>query len=92
MPDPDPKRVRSVLRGVLEAQISKGDPPETRETFDRLVASGIPSSEAWRLLSVALMCELFDVLKDERTFDLERYVTMLKALPKVPAELAEEEE
>jgi hypothetical protein len=92
MPETDPKRVRSVLRGVLETQIRNGDPPETREAFDRIVASGIPVSEAWRLLSVVLMCELFDVLKNERTFDLERYVNMLKALPKVPVELVEEEE
>ena len=92
MADPDPKRVRAVLRQVLETQIRTGEPPETRTTLDRLVASGIPEKEAWRLLSVALMCELFDVLKQERTFDLKRYVRMLKALPKVPQELMDEEE
>ena len=92
MPDPDAKRVRAVLREVLEAQIRTGDPPEAKITLDRLVASGIPASEAWRLLSVVLMCELFDVLKDERSFDLKRYVAMLEALPKVPEELIDDEE
>ena len=92
MPDPDAKRVRAVLREVLEAQIRTGDPPEAKRTLDRLVASGIPASEAWRLLSVVLMCELFDVLKDERSFDLKRYVAMLEALPKVPEELIDDEE
>lgn len=92
MLDPDPKRVRAVLREVLEVQIRTGDPPETKKTFDRLVASGIPKSEVWRLLSVVLMCELFDVLKSDRPFDLRRYVEMLEALPKVPEELVDEEE
>jgi hypothetical protein len=92
MSDPDPKRVRAVLREVLEAQIRTGNPPETRKTFERLVASGIPRGEVWRLLSVVLMCELFDVLKSERPFDLKRYVEMLEALPRVPQELVDEEE
>lgn len=92
MQAPDPKRVRAVLREVLETQIRTGEPPETRKTFDRLVASGIHKNEVWRLLSVVLMCELFDVMKNERPFDQERYVEMLKALPRVPEELADEEE
>ena len=92
MSNPDPKRVRAVLREVLEAQIRTGNPPETRETFERLVASGMPRGEVWRLLSVVLMCELFDVLKSEQPFDLKRYVEMLEALPRVPQELVDEEE
>ena len=76
--------VRHALRETLEQQIDLGDPPETRATFERLVRTGIAQDEAWRLLSLVLLDELNEVMRQQRPFDRARYVGALHALPDTP--------
>ena len=69
---------------VVDNQIRDGNPPATKETFDRLVSEGIAKDEARRLIGSVVASEIFDVLKHEQPYDEERYVKALKKLPELP--------
>jgi hypothetical protein len=82
--DPDPKIMRAAFREVIENQIKNNDPPETKATFDRLIAEGHSEKEAWRLLSALVAIQTFNVIKHKRPFDLQEYIGQLNELPKLP--------
>lgn len=76
-----------VTAAILEAvdnQLRDLTPPETKETYDRLVASGISDKEARRLIAVALSSEMFQMLKYQKDYSPERYIASLRKLPKLP--------
>ena len=81
---PDPNRFRAALREAIQNQITANDPPQTKETFGRLIAAGFPKEDVWRLLSAVLAFELAAIVKEVRPFSLEDYVKALKALPDLP--------
>jgi hypothetical protein len=78
---PDPDRFRAELREAIESQITANNPPETKETFGRLIAAGFAEEDVWRLLSAVLAFELAAILRESRQFSLAAYVKALKALP-----------
>ena len=61
-----------------------GEPPETKQTLDRLVAEGHSQSEARRLIAAVVASEIFEVLKRKRPYDRAGYVAALQRLPKMP--------
>ncbi|MDH5784123.1 MAG: hypothetical protein OEZ16_00775 [Chromatiales bacterium] len=69
---------------VIENQINENNPAETRETLERLMKLGESRENAIRYIASVLSVEIFDMLKNKETFNLERYVNNLKALPKLP--------
>ncbi len=80
---------RQVGRAVLDAvdqQIRSNDPPETRQTFDRLVASGHSEAEARSLIGTAVAVEIFSIMKYHQEFDRVRFVRNLSRLPELPVE------
>lgn len=84
--DDEPERARAAIFEALEAQLKDGEPPETAETFNRLLAEGYPREEVYRLIGCVLADEMFQVMKDGRQYDGERYVRLLKKLPRLPWE------
>ena len=84
------RRSRAVLNKavleVVENQIKGNDPPETRETYERLRSEGHSDAEARRLIGVVVAAEIFDILKESRPFDEESFVAALRRLPKLPLE------
>ena len=62
------------------------DPPETKQTYDRLITDGISDQEARRLIGCVVSSEIFDVLKQQQPFDRDRFVKALSKLPKMPWE------
>ncbi len=50
----------------------------------RLVMTGTPRDEAIQMIACALSVEVFDVAKNEGSFDLKRYSENLNALPDMP--------
>ena len=80
----DPARARAAMLEAIETQIRSNDPPETRQTFERLLQEGYPLEEALKLLASALVGELFGVLKNESQYDHARYVANLQRLPRLP--------
>ena len=86
MASADQERARAVFFEVIENQLRNNDPPETRQTLDRLLGSGHSRKEALRLIACVLANELFDIAKKETPYDNARYVSNLKRLPELPWE------
>ncbi len=81
---PDLDHFRAGLREAIQNQITTNDPPETKETFGRLIAAGFAEEDAWRLLSAVLAIELATILRERCPFSLDAYVKALKAPPDLP--------
>ncbi len=78
-----------VTRAMLEAvdnQLRDLDPPEAVETYHRLIAGGRSDQEARQLIAVALSAEMFEMLKNKKDYNPERYIGYLHKLPKLPWE------
>ena len=82
--DGDPEVLRAALFEVIENQLRSNDPPETRETLDRLMRDGHTREEAMKLIGCALVGEVFGILKTQAPYDHARYVANLKRLPELP--------
>jgi hypothetical protein len=80
----DPAVLRSAIFEVINNQIRDGTPPETKETYDRLLSEGYSKEEVMKYIGAVVSSEIFAVLKEGRTYDNERYVAALKALPRLP--------
>jgi hypothetical protein len=77
-------RAREVILKAVENQIRKNDPPETKETLNRLIQSGQSREEALRLIAGVLANEMFEVMKSRTHYDNARYVANLGRLPNLP--------
>ena len=76
--------VRAAILEAVENQLRDNDPPQTRETFKRLIDAGHSEKEAKRLIGCVVSAEIFDVLKKNEPFNLERFVRGLNKLPTMP--------
>jgi len=83
----DRQRVREGILGAVEAQVRDGEPPETKQTLDRLVSAGFSRDEALVLIARVLTAEIFAIVNCGGEFDAARYVAALGALPnEIPGE------
>ena len=76
--------LRDQIFGIIENQIEANDPPETRETLERLRKEGYDEFTAKQLIGQCVTVELYDVMQNGNAFDEERYIQNLKNLPKEP--------
>jgi hypothetical protein len=76
--------LKSAILEVVDNQLQANDPPETRQTFDRLISKGYSEEEAKKLIGCVVTSEIFDVLKKQEPFNSERFVKALNELPKLP--------
>ena len=83
MTKPNPHLNAAVME-VVENQLRDGDPPETKQTFDRLLAEGHDEAEARRLIGCVVVAEIFDVLKKQEPFNPQRFAKGLARLPAMP--------
>lgn len=72
------------MKKVVRNQIRQNDPPETKQTYDRLIKKGFPKDEVMRQLAVVVAAELYDVMKNKTPFNQERYIKRLNNLPMEP--------
>jgi len=66
---------------VLDNQLQSNDPPETKQTYERLLGEGIKKAEARRLIGAVIAGEIYNVMKSQKPFDRERFVRRLHGLP-----------
>jgi hypothetical protein len=78
------QRLKTAIIEVVENQLEANDPPEIKETLDRLVSQGYSSLESKELIGNVVVVEVFEVLKEGKPFDLNRYVAALQRLPEIP--------
>ena len=77
------RRLKEPVLEVVDNQLRSNDPPETRQTFDRLIDEGYSEKEAKELIGQVVTSEIFDVLKNQEPFNLKRFVKALNKLPKL---------
>jgi hypothetical protein len=79
-------RLKATILEVVENQLRDGDPPETRETLDRLMREGHSEADARLLLGQAVTVEVYCIWKEKKPFNRERFVRNLQNLPAQPQE------
>lgn len=67
----------------LDDQMAHRDPPETKETYDRLISQGFSDQDARKMISIAIATESMMVLKHKEPFDRARFVATLRDLPRL---------
>ena len=77
------------IRQAVDNQLRDNDPPETRQTFERLIVEGHKEEAARELIAVVMAGEIFEIMKLGREFDLSGYVEALRRLPALPEGLEE---
>jgi len=70
-PQPHPRLTAAILE-VVENQLRDHTPPETSQTFQRLLAAGHTTAEAKRLIGCVVATEISDVLTHRAPFDQGR--------------------
>ncbi len=66
---------------VVENQLEDGNPIKVKETLMRLMMTGTSREDAVAMMACAVAIEIFDVMKNEREFNLKRYSENLDQLP-----------
>ena len=69
------------MKNVVKNQIRQNEPPETKQTYDRLLEEGFPEEEVIRMLAAVVTAEIYDVMKSEKPFNQERFIRRLQNLP-----------
>lgn len=78
--------MKRIILDVVDNQLADNDPPETRQTLDRLMAEGIAEPDAKVHIAQAVCVEIRDTLRNQKSFDRERYLRNLAELPKEPSD------
>ncbi|PSW21266.1 hypothetical protein C9I98_04790 [Photobacterium sanctipauli] len=73
-----------MLVETVKNQLEEGNPIKVKETLMRLMMTGTPRDEAIEMIACALSIEVFDVAKNDGSFDLKRYTENLNSLPDMP--------
>jgi hypothetical protein len=71
------KTVRDAMLDTVLNQIETGDPPETKQTYDRLMAAGQSKSQALQHIAAALRIEMNRMLSESKPFDNVHYAGLL---------------
>jgi hypothetical protein len=77
-------KLREQIFEIIKNQLRDNDPPETKITYDRLIKNGFDEFQTRQMIGQCLAVELFDVIKNGKPYDNERYIKNLKKLPKEP--------
>ncbi len=76
--------LKAAFLETVENQLADNDPPETQETLNRLIAEGISEGDSKLFIAQAVCVEVFDIMKHQKEFNLDRYLKNLKRLPDEP--------
>lgn len=76
--------LREQILQVVENQLRDNKPPETRQTYNRLLQSGISDENARIYIGQCVTVEIFHVMKHHQPFNEERFKKNLKNLPGKP--------
>ena len=86
MENTENERLRAAILEVINNQIRDNNPPETRQALIRLQEQGLSDEETLKLIGYVVASEVFSVLKENRQYDKEKYITALNNLPELPWE------
>jgi len=72
--------LKAAILEVVENQIRNSNPPETRQTLERLLAAGYSRQQAIEMIGSALIEEIWAILHDHKLFDRARFTALLEQL------------
>jgi hypothetical protein len=78
--------LQAAIFQVVDNQMAAGDPPETKQTFERLLGEGFSRKDAKKLIGQAVCVEIYRIGKYKEVFNRERYLRNLRNLPEAPEE------
>jgi ribosomal protein L11 methylase PrmA len=78
--------LRAAILEAVENQITNNNPPETRQTYERLLREGISEHDAKVLIANIVAAEIFEVINRREPYNHERFVLALSRLPELPEE------
>ena len=78
--------LQAAIFEVVDNQMAAGDPPETKETFERLLGEGFSEEDAKKLIGQAVCTEIYRIGKYKEVFNRQRYLRNLRNLPREPEE------
>lgn len=72
--------LKAAILEVVENQLREGDPPETRQTLERLLTAGYPRQQAIEMIGSAVVEEIWSILHERKPFDRTRFTAFLEQL------------
>ncbi len=78
--------LQAAMFKIVDNQLAAGDPPETKETFERLLGEGFSEEDAKKLIGQAICTEIYRIGKYKEVFNRQRYLRNLRNLPREPEE------
>lgn len=75
------RTVRDAMLDTVLSQIDRGEPPEARATYDRLIDGGASNSQALQLMAAAMRVEMSRMLSESTPFDNTKYAALLTKIP-----------
>jgi hypothetical protein len=77
-------RLKAAFMEVVDNQIRDNNPPETRETLNRLISQGMSRGDAKMCIGQAVCVEVWDIMRNKKEFNRERFIRNLMSLPEEP--------
>ncbi|MCP4712350.1 MAG: hypothetical protein GY869_27325 [Planctomycetes bacterium] len=75
------KQRRKLILEVVDNQIRDHNPPETKQTLERLMVEGFSKEQAREMIGCVVVSEMFDLLKKGEVYNERRYIAALNNLP-----------
>ena len=72
--------LKETILEVVENQLRENNPPETRQTLERLLSAGYTRPEAVELIGSALVEEIWQMMHARKPFDPVRFQAALDKL------------
>jgi hypothetical protein len=76
--------LHAALMEMVNQQMAESDPPETRETVERLLAAGYSPEYARRMIGFLIVYELTEGTLHGTPFNQKRFIENLRRLPQMP--------
>ena len=76
--------LRNRILTIVAEQISTNNPPEVKKTYLRLQQEGFDEMDSKKLIGQCVALELYEIIKNQNPFNLERYIKNLTLLPNEP--------
>ena len=76
--------LHQLMMQTVDDQLAENNPPETRQTLERLRKEGHPEELCRRLIGLAVAIELSEMNLFKKPFNRDRFVKNLEKLPEVP--------
>ena len=73
-------RLQALILEVVENQLAENNPPATKATLERLMEAGYSEKEAMKMIGAVVAEFIYDAMKDNVAFDVERFCHRLDEL------------